>query len=397
MAARSIHSISPSKFQLTDNKKRRKISASTPTKSNGKVEVKSSVGKKIDGLQVHSSLFLRGEDFWEIPTDFSLAQAICSYGYFALAPNKWTPASNEEDEDRGVFTRAFRLGAEGVVWASIRQLGSRKSRQDPPKLRVALDRELTKEEQQSVMDGIARMLRIDFDLTDFHEKYPEASERGFGRTFRSPNLWEDMVKTITNCNMKWSGTVRMSRLLCERVGKEGGFPTPEEVSKFSAEWLKTECKLGYRAERIRRLAFSFITTEEEKRIDVEWLEDEKRTSKEVFKKVLGIYGFGPFAAYNVCQLLGHFESFPYDSETVRHFKEEHNAPSKCKLDVVKKMAEKHYATFAPYQFLAYWFELWKGYERRRGSESVRWVVRGNQTESSDLFDVTKKNRKRGRC
>ena len=25
-----------------------------------------------------------------------------------------------------------------------------------------------------------------------------------------------------------------------------------------------------------------------------------------------------------------------------------------------------YARFAPYQFLAYWFELWRGYERRVG-------------------------------
>uniref|UniRef100_A0A7S4DHC2 Uncharacterized protein n=2 Tax=Lotharella globosa TaxID=91324 RepID=A0A7S4DHC2_9EUKA len=53
------------------------------------------------------------------------------------------------------------------------------------------------------------------------------------------------------------------------------------------------------------------------------------------------------------------------------------------------MAEKHYSAFAPYQFLAYWFELWTGYEGRRGSTSTRWAVRGDQKESTALFDVSK--------
>lgn len=33
-------------------------------------------------------------------------------------------------------------------------------------------------------------------------------------------------------------------------------------------------------------------------------------------------GFGRFAAFNVLQLLGHHESFPFDTETVRLFREE---------------------------------------------------------------------------
>ena len=33
-------------------------------------------------------------------------------------------------------------------------------------------------------------------------------------------------------------------------------------------------------------------------------------------------GFGRFAAFNVLQLLGHHESFPFDTETTRLFREE---------------------------------------------------------------------------
>lgn len=39
---------------------------------------------------------------------------------------------------------------------------------------------------------------------------------------------------------------------------------------------------------------------------------------------------------------------------------------------VHKEAEKHYQKFAPYQFIAYWFDLWKNYERRAGMPSPRW-------------------------
>lgn len=38
------------------------------------------------------------------------------------------------------------------------------------------------------------------------DRHPEAAARGFGRTFRSPTVFEDMVKTITNCNIKFQAS-----------------------------------------------------------------------------------------------------------------------------------------------------------------------------------------------
>ena len=124
-------------------------------------------------------------------------------------------------------------------------------------------------------------------------------------------------------------------------------------------------------------------------LDLRWLEHPLRTGDEVFDRMLRVYGFGKFAAYNVCQLLGHHASFPFDSETVRHFREEHGAPRGLALPAVAALARRHYDRYAPFQFLAYWFELWRGYERRRGGVcSTRWAVRGVIEESADLFDVT---------
>ncbi|GAB5360896.1 hypothetical protein AAMO2058_000667100 [Amorphochlora amoebiformis] len=331
-------------------------------------------------FQEKKAIEIDGQNFWKIPKDFSLAQSVCSYGYFALAPNRWTPAPHGEDEDRGKLSRPFRYANEKVVWATIRQSGSRSSLpESPPNLHITLHapHELAIHEIQEVMDGVGRMLRVQMCVKGFHEVCPEAKDRGFGRTFRSPCLWEDMVKTITNCNMKWSGTVRMNHLLCTHVGKNGAFPTPKEVLKHKAQWLQENCKLGYRAERIRRLAACVEGIEGMEKLDLQWFEASDRKREEAFERIIKLYGFGKFAAHNVCQLLGYHESFPFDSETVRHFKEHHKASSKAKFTDIEKLARKHYSTFAPYQFLAYWFELWTAYEKRRGSTSTRWTVRGN--------------------
>mmetsp|Transcript_22708 Transcript_22708/g.31761 ORF Transcript_22708/g.31761 Transcript_22708/m.31761 type:complete len:302 (+) Transcript_22708:120-1025(+) len=242
------------------------------------------------------------------------------------------------------------------------------------------------------MRGVARVLRVDLSLVAFHRLLPDAGKRGFGRTFRSPTLWEDMVKTITNCNMKWSGTVRMNMLLCNELGREAAFPTPKEVLAVGVDELKQRCKLGYRAQRVRRLALAVEKREGVTPLDLKWLEDESRTRLEVFKRVKDIYGFGNFAAHNVCQLLGHFDSFPYDSETARHFKEHHRVTKALKMNDLAKLAARHYSRYAPYQFLAYWFELWQGYEARRGTTSTRWSVCGDDLKGrSVLFDVSSKS------
>ncbi|ONK67486.1 uncharacterized protein A4U43_C05F550 [Asparagus officinalis] len=67
---------------------------------------------------------------------------------------------------------------------------------------------------------VRRMLRIseenDRVIREFHEACgPGAKEGGFGRVFRSPTLFEDMVKCILLCNCTWPRTLSMARALCE--------------------------------------------------------------------------------------------------------------------------------------------------------------------------------------
>ncbi|XP_074365085.1 uncharacterized protein LOC141706169 isoform X2 [Apium graveolens] len=63
------------------------------------------------------------------------------------------------------------------------------------------------------------MLRLsqeeEHNVREFQEMYSEAKKKGFGRLFRSPTLFEDMVKCILLCNCQWSRTLSMARALCE--------------------------------------------------------------------------------------------------------------------------------------------------------------------------------------
>eukprot|EP00123_Amoebidium_parasiticum_P018389 comp24188_c0_seq1/m.44329 comp24188_c0_seq1/g.44329 ORF comp24188_c0_seq1/g.44329 comp24188_c0_seq1/m.44329 type:complete len:378 (-) comp24188_c0_seq1:177-1310(-) len=331
-----------------------------------------------------------------VAEDFSLAQAVCSYGYFGLAPNTWTPAK-DTDDDHGWLLRLLRYGRqqEHVLVAAVFQdrllqdaapspaKRARRARaciEQPASGRsklvcVALAYPATctrrhrpsRQQQHELVAGVRRMVRADMDLRPWHALHPDARQRGFGRTYRSPTLFEDLVKTITNCNMRFSGTVRMNSLLCAELGRHGAFPSPWELAAVEPADLQARCKVGYRAGRIVALARAVVAGT----LDLAWYEHTARTADEVFVALQGLEGFGPFAAKNVLQLLGFFEHIPADSETVRHFKEEHGAGVK-KVGEVVGLAAERYAQYAPYQFLAYWFDLWRAYERQKGRPSPYW-------------------------
>ena len=71
---------------------------------------------------------------------------------------------------------------------------------------------------------------------------------------------------------------------------------------------------------------------------------------------------------------GHFEAFPFDTETVRLFREDHKITASTQQALFNK-AEQHYSKYSPYQFIAYWFDLWQNYERKNGKLSPQWEVK----------------------
>ena len=278
----------------------------------------------------------------DTPEGFSLSQAICSYGYICLAPNRWVPgkptdgtaAGGEDDEGylvRPLTHRRTAASSKGPpAWKTARvAIG-----QDPTtgSVLVAIDDSSALldqgDQRQQLTAQIDRMLRLDnTSLEVFHELCPDAKERGFGRLYRSPTLLEYVIKTITNCNMKWGGTVEMNAKLCQHVGRDGAFLTPEEIHAVGPDFLKERCRVGYRGKYIWAIARNIC----EGTLDLASALGSNPNGRchharcDVQKRLLELSGIGPFTANNILQLMGYFDTHPYDTETVRLWKEEFGA------------------------------------------------------------------------
>ena len=288
----------------------------------------------------------------QVPPGFDLPRVVCSYGYYILPPNRWEPVT-------GRFLRPLRLGTEGespVVELVVEQPGG-----PGTPLRLGCTHRLGRTQQGCVKLAVVRMLRVDEDIAAWYRLHPVARRRGFGRLFRSPTLFEDMVKTITGCNVTWTNTIRMNKMLVENVGR-GAFPSPEQLAGLVPSRLKARCKVGYRAGRIVRLARAF----RDGRIDASWFEQPARTTDELREALLGIEGFGPYATANMLQLLGRYDHLPIDTETCRHFCHVTGRRRPKNDRDLHAAIHRRYDRYRPYQFLAYWFELWRDYERRYG-------------------------------
>ncbi|TWT42947.1 hypothetical protein [Botrimarina hoheduenensis] len=301
-----------------------------------------------------------GSSLWiAVPPGFELGETVCSYGYFLLAPNYWRPEIHalERRMSGGEIGRTMPSpAATGSVGLVVTQPGGVGAR-----LVIRCDRPLIGPERAGVKGSLSRMLRIDQDLSAWHRLSPAARRRRFGRLFRSPTLFEDMVKTITSCNVAWPSTVKMNRLLVERVGR-GVFPSAKCLASLTPERLRELCRVGYRAKRIVSLARMFTSGE----LDPAWFEAPQRTTEELAAEVRRIDGFGPYSTANVLQLLGHYDRLPIDTETVRLFCKTTGSRRPARDQDLYPAIEAHYERYGLWRFLAYWFDVWRDYESLQG-------------------------------
>ncbi|MBL8758780.1 MAG: hypothetical protein JNK35_10160 [Phycisphaerae bacterium] len=300
-----------------------------------------------------------------VPRDFILARDACSYGYFLLEPNLWDPATRS-------LRRTLSLPAGAATFiidqppAKPARGGLRASRGRP--LIARADRSLSTADRAAASAQIARMLRLDEDhahVREFHCLDPRWKASGRARLFRSPSLFEDVIKTVTSCNVTWPGTVGMNRRLCAVYGEPSpsghrAFPTPRVLARLRPASLRSRCKVGYRDARIVALARLFARNAPA----VADLESPALADDRLLERLLELPGVGPYAAHNILQLLGRYAHLPLDTESVRHgrtilgFK----GPSRA----IMRRVERHFAPFGPHRFRAYWFEMWAFYEAKRG-------------------------------
>ena len=284
-----------------------------------------------------------------VPGDYVLRRDGCSYGYFVLDPNFW-------DVQNQTLTRVLDL-EEGPARLTMAQ-----ERRGAP-LRVAADRGLSRRERDESRRLITRMLRLDEPtevIREFHRVDPRWKKSGRGRLMRSPTFFEDVIKTVTSCNVTWPSTVTMNRRLCEVVGRGGAFPTARRLARTRPATLRARCRVGYRDKRIVELAGMFASGE----VEPEWFEDPGKGDEELWKRLISLPGVGPYAAANIMQLLGRYHRLPLDTESVRHGKVVLGMEG-SDAAIMRRMHE-HFAPFGRHAFRSYWFELWMFYERLKG-------------------------------
>ncbi len=290
------------------------------------------------------------------PGDYVLARDVCSYGYFLLHPNRWDPASQ-------AFERALDIDGRVVRVRITQPSGDRGSR-----LSVRCDAHLSRDDRALIRRSIDRMLHLsgagsEQSVRVFHKLDPRFRRSGRGRLLRSPTLFEDVVKTVTSCNVAWPSTITMNRRLCEVINP--AFPRPAQLARRKPASLRARCRVGYRDERLVKLAQlagrkTSILHPSNERV----LTDESLSDADAMAMLLELPGIGPYAAANIMQLLGRYSYLPIDTETHRHaasvlgFRETGRA--------LTRRIEAHYQRFGAHRFRSYWFELWNDYERKRG-------------------------------
>lgn len=271
----------------------------------------------------------------------------------------------------------------------------------PPYADRAADRQTVSfsgEELDELEGQVCRMLRLDPCRTispdrptanPYHQFYtmaPGSRQKGFARLFRSPTIFEDLIKTITVCNVTWKQTINMNHCLTTKVGLGQRYRLKIDMQLPSAAASASintstssdnQTDSGAIEESILRLRTNGTTTEamfaadgestahsltlgifpspfELAAIDSEELREKCRvgyrdkriielgdrfahhgleaeihsrlladTTPQLFKFLCTLNGFGPFAANNALAMLGRFDAHAFDSETVRHLREHH--------------------------------------------------------------------------
>jgi 3-methyladenine DNA glycosylase/8-oxoguanine DNA glycosylase len=194
-------------------------------------------------------------------------------------------------------------------------------------------------DSEELRKRIARMFQLHVELVEFYRltrhspAHAWVEPAGFGRLLCGTTLWEDAVKVIATTNTMWRQTVRMIELLVAKCGRDGAFPTQEDVARFSADELQRDCRLGYRAKSIRLLAD----------LDLSVVAD--------YRKLPGI---GPYGAAHLLAMDGRHESIAVDTE-FRRFVREHYHGGRQVSDATML---RRYAKWGRWKYLAYWSELW---------------------------------------
>ena len=286
---------------------------------------------------------------------FELRLCLHGHGWIALAPHHFDEATER-------WHTALRLGNR-VVDATVQQV-------DGQRLRVQLHAKtrLSTSQLATARAQLRHMMRLDEDLAEFYAMCapdPQRSwiaERGAGRLLRSATVCEDLMKLLFTTNTSWAATEHMTSNLVEALGSKSpsgkrAFPTAKQCLR-EEDFYRDVVRCGYRASAALALAEHFARGQ---------LSDETfmtpQPSEELWRRLGGLRGFGPYAAGQAMRLCGHYDRLAIDSwcrATLQTMAGRKSPPT-------DRTIERRYAEMAPYQGLAMWCDLTASWhDRSRG-------------------------------
>ncbi len=268
------------------------------------------------------------------PKNFAFVPTVESHGWYRLAPFRWSA-------EEGVLRRKEALPGGTVELAISFQRNAL----------IVRGAELSDE----LRKRLTRMFQLNLDTTEFVALARESADHawveevGFGRLLCGSTLFEDAVKIIATTNTMWRQTVRMVDLLVAKCGREGAFPDPEDVAHFSADELKEDCRLGYRAKSLHLLASGIASGA----IDLDAISDPRQSTDELFRSYLKLPGIGPYGAAHLLAMDGRHDFIAVDTEFRRFVRERYHRGRR----VSDAAMLRRYAKWGRWKYLAYWSEL----------------------------------------
>ena len=209
---------------------------------------------------------------------------------------------------------------------------------------------------------LTRMFQLNVPIDEFvavaieSPNHAWVAKAGFGRLLCGSTLFEDAVKIIATTNTTWRQTMRMVELLVEKCGRKGAFPEPRDIVRFSADDLQRECRLGYRATSVHRLASGIIDGS----IDLAAISSSSQSTEELFASYRTLPGIGPYGAAHLLAMDGRHDVIAVDSEFRRFVRETYHKGRK----VSDAAMLKRYKKWGRWKYLAYWSELWNSVAER---------------------------------
>ncbi len=290
---------------------------------------------------------LHNVDFYlKKPDRFDFKVTIYSHGWVDLKPFVF-------DEEKWNFTYSFRgTGKVKPIRVTISETDKR--------LKISTGRRVSANIKSRITSRVKHMLRLDEDFGQFyrlarkHKGLRWVTKLKAGRLVRSPNVFEDLVKTICTTNCSWGLTKSMVANLVDQLGEPIGnegkcFPTATAMALKNEKFYREKIRAGYRSPYFVELAESVASG---KLNPEQWLKSDLPT-EELKREIKKIKGVGNYAAENLLKLVGRYDGLALDSFLRSEFYKKHNNGKSCS----DKKIEKFYSGFGDWKGLAIWFDM----------------------------------------